>query len=105
MTRPWLVVVLVGAATIAIKAAGPLLLGGRAARPRPALEQLTPVLMPAILTALVVTQVFGRDHRLTVDARIAGLLLAVAGAHWRAPPAVVLVGAALATALVRLVVR
>jgi hypothetical protein len=104
MTRAWLVVVLVGAATVAIKAAGPVLLGGRAARPRPAVEQLAPVLMPGILAGLVVTQVFARDQRLTIDARVAGLLVAVAGAHWRAPPAVIVVGAALATALARLVV-
>jgi Branched-chain amino acid transport protein (AzlD) len=107
MTRAWLVVVLVGAATVAIKGAGPVLLGdrGRVTRPRSALEQLAPSLMPGILAALVVTQVFSRGQRLTLDARLVGLLIAVAGAHWRAPPAAIVVGAALATALARLLVR
>ena len=107
MTRAWLVVVLVGATTVVLKAVGPVLLGGsrRSTRLRPVLDELTPVLMAGILTALVITQVFGRGQQLTLDARAVGLLVAVLGAHWRAPPALVLVGGALATALARLVVR
>ena len=99
MTIGWLVVILVGASSIAIKAAGPLLLGGRAVPPRilPVLE----LLAPALFGALVVTQAFARGRELTLDARLGGLLVAAIGAHLRAPTFIVVVGAAGVTAALR----
>ncbi len=101
MTATWLVVVLVGTCTIAIKAAGPMLLGGRSLPPR--LTGVVELLAPAVLAALVAVQTFGNGRALVVDARVIGL--AVAGiALWRkAPLLLVVVLAAAATALARLV--
>lgn len=101
MTRSWLVVVLVGAATIAIKGAAPLLLGGRHLP-----ERVTPVLRllaPALFAALVVTQVFVAGRTLTIDARLAGFVAAIAAVALRARPSIVLIAACLATAVTRLV--
>src|SRR5207249_4743784 len=67
MTRPWLVVVLVGAATMAIKAAGPVLLGGR--EPPARLLPVLRLLAPALFAALVVSQAFAGGRTLTLDAR------------------------------------
>lgn len=101
MTRGWLVVLLVGAATAAIKAAGPALLGGR---PIPgALVPVFSLLAPPLFAALVATQTFASGHRLTVDARLLGLAIALAAAFLRAPAIVVIVCAAAATAALRLV--
>ena len=99
MSEVWLVVALVGIGTMAIKAAGPVLLGGR---PLPAkLTSVIELLAPAVLGALVVVQTFGRGGTLVSDERLVGV--AVAGiAIWRkAPLLLVLILAAAATALVR----
>ena len=53
MTEVWVVVGLVGAATVAFKALGPVALGGRGLRPR--LARVVELLAPAVLAALVVT--------------------------------------------------
>lgn len=102
MTATWLVVALVGAGTIAIKATGPVLLGGR---PLPrGLTGIVELLAPAVLGALVAVQTFGNGQALTIDARLIGV--AAAGiALWRkAPLLVVVVVAAVATAFARLVI-
>ena len=100
MTATWLVVVLVGAGTIAIKATGPVLLGGRPLPRR--LNGVIELLAPAVLGALVAVQTFGNGQALVVDERLIGV--AAAGiALWRkAPLLVVVVVAAAATALARL---
>lgn len=101
MTRPWVVVLLVGVVTIAIKGAGPLLFGGREL---PA--GLTPVLRllpPTLFAALIATQVFTTRHSLTVDARLAGLSAAILGVVLRARPSIVLLAACAATAAARAV--
>jgi branched-subunit amino acid transport protein len=102
MSASWLVVVLVGAGTVAVKAAGPVLLGGRPLPSR--LTGVVELLAPAVLAALVAVQAFGDGQSLVVDERLIGV--AAAGiALWRkAPLLVVVVVAAAATALVRLVV-
>lgn len=99
MNETWLAVALLGGATVAIKAAGPVLLGGRELPPR--FARLLELLAPALLAALVVTQVLGNGRSLTVDARLLGL--AVAGiALWRKAPALlVVVLAAAVTAFAR----
>ena len=101
MSDVWIAVVLVGAATVALKSVGPVLLGGR-----PLPDHLTGVvelLAPAVLAALVVTQVVGGDREIVFDARLVGLGAAVVALLLRAPLLVVVVAAAVATAVVRLV--
>lgn len=101
MSSVWLVVGTVGLGTVAIKAVGPVLLGGRPLRARA--TGLVELLAPALLGALVATQALGDGRALVLDERLIGL--AVAGiALWRkAPMLVVIVAAAAATALARAV--
>ena len=102
MSAVWITVVVVGLATIAIKAAGPLLLARRTPPP-PAQAPLEP-LAPALLAALVVTQALGGDNgRIAIDARLAGLAAGAAALLLRAPLLVVITAAAVTAALVRLV--
>jgi branched chain amino acid efflux pump len=96
----WIAVIVVGAATILLKSVGPVLLGGR-----PLPEHLTGVvalLAPALLAALVVTQVAGGDEEIVLDARLVGLGAAIVAILLRAPLLVVVVAAAASTAIVRL---
>jgi len=101
MTTIWIVVGVVGAATIAIKALGPVVLGGRKLPPR--IDGVVVLLAPALLAALVVTQAVAGDRRYVFDARLVGLAAAAVSIRLRAPLLVTLVVAAGATALVRAV--
>ena len=96
----WLVIVVVGAVTIAFKAAGPVLLGKRELPPRVA--SVVEVLAPAMLAALVVTQTVGGDRELVIDARLAGVVAGGIAVWLRAPLLVVMVVAAVTAALIRL---
>ena len=99
MSEVWLAIVVVGAATVLLKATGPVLLGGRDLPPR--VNALVILLAPAVLAALVVTQVVGGDEELVFDARLVGLGAAGVAIALRAPLVVVVVIAAAATAGVR----
>ena len=99
MSPVWTVVLVVGLATVALKASGPLLLGGNELPPR--LAAVVGLLAPALLAALVAVQIFGGDRELVLDARVVGLAAAVAVLFLRAPLLVVVAAAALATALAR----
>lgn len=102
MSTVWLVVLVVGIATVALKATGPVLLGGREL-PEP-VAGVVALLAPVLLAALVVTQTVGGDNELVLDARLAGVGAGAAAIAARAPlPAVVVVAAA-ATALARLLI-
>jgi branched-subunit amino acid transport protein len=101
VSEVWIIIGVVAAATIALKAVGPVLVGGR-----PLPEHLTGIvelLAPALLAALVVTQVVGGDEEIVLDARLVGLGAAVVAIVLRAPLLVVVGAAAAATALVRLI--
>ena len=99
MSTVWVVVAVAGAGTLALKAVGPVLLGNREL---PAsLTGVVSLLAPALLAALVATQLLGGDRQLVVDERLAGLAAAVVALALRAPFLVVVVGAAAATALAR----
>jgi branched-subunit amino acid transport protein len=100
MSAVWLAVMIVGAATIALKATGPVLLGGRELPPR--VNSLVVLLAPAVLAALVVTQVVGGERELVFDQRLVGLGAAGVAIALRAPLLVVVIVAAGATALARL---
>ena len=99
MSDVWLAIVVVGSATVLLKATGPVLLGGRDLPPQ--VNALVVLLAPAVLAALVVTQVVGGDEELVFDARLIGLGAAGIAIAVRAPLVVVVVIAAAATAGVR----
>jgi branched-subunit amino acid transport protein len=101
MNPAWTIVLVVGTATVALKAAGPLVLGGHQL-PAGALGA-TRLLAPALLAALVITQAVAGPDGLVVDARSLGLAAAVVALLLRAPMLVVIVGAAATTALARLI--
>jgi branched-subunit amino acid transport protein len=96
----WLVVLLVGIATVAFKGLGPVALGGRVLPD--ALTAVLFLLAPALLAALVVTQAVGGDRELVLDARLLGLGAAVVALVLRAPLIVVIVIAAAVAALARM---
>ena len=97
----WLVIAVVGAATMLFKASGPVFLGRRELPPR--IAALVEVLAPAMLAALVVTQTVGGDRELVFDERLAGVAAGAAAVALRAPLVVVMAVAAAVAALVRLV--
>lgn len=99
MSDAWLVVALVGAATVALKSVGPVLMGGRELPPL--IAGVVALLAPALLAALVAVQVFSGDDELVLDARVVGLAAAVLALLARAPILAVIVAAAAATALAR----
>jgi branched-subunit amino acid transport protein len=96
----WLVIGIVGAVTIAFKAAGPVLLGTRELPPRVA--SVVEVLAPAMLAALVVTQTVAGDRELVLDERLAGIVAGAIAVWLRAPLLAVMVVAAATAALIRL---
>ncbi len=102
MNGVWVVVAVVGIATIAFKAAGPVVISRRELPPR--IQSLVELLAPVMLTALVVTQTFGGDQEIEVDARVVGVGAAVVAIVLRAHIIVAMAIAALVTALVRLAV-
>jgi branched-subunit amino acid transport protein len=95
-----MVVLAVGLGTIAIKASGPVLLGGRPLPDR--VQGVVALLAPALLAALVATNTFGDGQRLVVDARLTGVAMAAVAIVLRAPILVVVVAAAAAAAIARL---
>lgn len=97
----WIAIAAIGAATMLIKATGPVLLGGRELPPR--VLDVVKLLAPALLAALVATQVFGSGRSLILDERVLGLAVALVALILRAPVLVVVVAAAGATAAVRLI--
>lgn len=98
--RVWTVVVAIGIVTILIKSTGPVLFGGRELPPR--MQRLVVLLAPALLAALVATQVFGGPERqLRIDERVLGLVAAAIALALRVPALVAVLAAAVVTALVR----
>jgi len=101
MSDVWTAVLLVGAGTIALKASGPVLLGGRAVPDT--FARVLDMLAPAVLAALVVTQLVAGDRELVLDERLGGIAAAGVAIALRAPILVTVVVAAVVTALLRLV--
>lgn len=99
MTAAWTAVLVVGVATIAIKAAGPVLAGDRQL-PTGA-SRVLDLLAPALLAALVATQAFASDESLVIDERGAGLLAGVVAILLKAPLLVVILVAAATAAGLR----
>ena len=99
MSAVWLCVLVVGAATIALKAAGPVLAAGRQL-PEGA-SRVVDLLAPALLAALVATQAFATDEALVLDERAAGLLAGGVAILLRAPLLMVVLAAAATAAGLR----
>jgi branched-subunit amino acid transport protein len=101
MTEVWVTIGVLAVATALIRAAGPVILGGRRLPER--LQGAVALLAPALLAALVVVQTVGAAEggSLEPDARLAGV--AAAGAVIVAGGSMlpVVATAALVTALVR----
>jgi branched-subunit amino acid transport protein len=101
MTAAWTVVAVVGAGTMLFKAAGPVFLGRRPLPPR--VNAVVALVAPVMLTALVVTQTFGGDEEIVLDARIPGVAAGAVAALRGAPVVAAMAVAALVTAVARLV--
>lgn len=99
MSTPWIVVLTVGAATIALKGAGTLLLGSRTL-PSPA-QAVIALLAPSLLAGLIVVQTLAADGALAIDARLAGVAAAAVALALRAPLLVALAAAAAVAAAAR----
>ena len=99
MSALWISILTVALASAAIKAAGPVFVGGRDLPEWT--SSVIALLAPALLAALVVTETFGEDGRLVLDARAIGVAVAAIALALRAPVLVVIALAVMATATVR----
>jgi branched-subunit amino acid transport protein len=94
MSAAWQTVLWLTVATVLIRAAGPVLLGGRElAAP---VRAIVTLLAPALLAALVVTQTFGDpEGGITIDERVPAVAAAGPLLAWRPKallPAIALAG-------------
>jgi hypothetical protein len=99
MTAVWLTIAVLTVGTLAMKVAGPLLLGERP--PGERTLAMTGLVAPALLAALVVYETFSAHDGITLDARAAGLGAAIVAIALRAPMIVVILVAAAVTAGLR----
>lgn len=99
MSTAWIVIAGLGLGTYVLKAAGPLLLGGRRLPER--VERLAARLPAALLASLVVASTVGGDRALVGDARIAGVVAAGVALRLRAPFVVVVAVAVAVTGALR----
>ena len=99
MTTLWVAIVGVALASAVIKAAGPVLVGGRELPPRAV--SVIALLAPALLAALVVSETFGEEGHLVLDERAIGVAVAAIALALRAPVLLAVALAAATTALVR----
>ncbi len=96
----WTAILVLAAGAYAFKLAG-VLVGNRIEHPL--LRRSITLIPPALFCAVIALQTFDRDQELVVDARVVGLVVALA-ATWRKIPFVgVIVLAMAATALTRVV--
>jgi hypothetical protein len=99
MTAVWTSIVVLAVSNFLVKAAGPVLLGGREL-PRSVLDVIA-LLAPAILAALVVVGTFSEDSSLRIDAQAAGVAVSGAAFVFRVPMLAAIFLGALTAALVR----
>jgi branched-subunit amino acid transport protein len=97
----WAAVLLAGLGCYLLKLAGLSVPPG--VLERPLVSRIADLVPVALLSALIAVQVFSSGQRLVVDARFAGLAVACGLLLVRAPFLVVVAGAALTAALLRLV--
>ena len=103
MSEAWVTIVVLAVGTALIRAAGPLLLGGRELPGR--LQDVIALLAPALLAALVAVQTLGASEggSYELDARALGVGAGAAALLAGASMLPVVAIAALATALIRLI--
>jgi len=103
MSDVWITIAVLAVATAAIRASGPVLLGGRRLPAR--MQGVISLLAPALLAALVVVETFGAPEggALELDARIAGVAAAAAALAAGASTLPVVAVAAVVTAAIRFV--
>ena len=95
----WSLVIVLAIGAYAFKVTGVVVLGGRTL---PAVIERCLALIPAaVVTALIVKDTFTTGQDLVLDARAAGIAVAVLAAWKRAPLIVVIVLGAAVTALLR----
>ena len=100
MTAVWITIALLAIGTIAIKAAGPIAVGGRDLSPRA--RAVVVLVAPSLLAALVVYETLGAERGgLAFDERLTGVLAAAAALLLRLPMLAVIAVAAAASALAR----
>ena len=99
MSTTALVLIGLSIGTYGLKAAGPLLLGGRRLPAR--LDTVSQLLPAALLAALVVVSTVADGRNITVDARLLGVVAAGIALWRRAPFVVVVIVAVAVTAAVR----
>jgi hypothetical protein len=100
VTDVWITIGALAMITVAIKATGPLAIGGRT----PGMRTFVVISLfaPALLAALIVYETLSAGHEgITVDARVPGVMAAVVALLAKAPMLVVILAAAATTALVR----
>jgi branched-subunit amino acid transport protein len=99
VTALWITILAVALASAALRAAGPMLVGGREL-PSGA-NAVIALLVPTVLTALVVTETFGKDGRLVLDEKALGVAVAAVVLALRAPVLLAVALAVVVTALAR----
>lgn len=100
-TTLWLALVAAGLGCYLLKLAG-MSLPDRVLE-HPIVSRVAALIPVALLAALIAVQVFSSGDTLTLDARLAGLIFAAGALALRAPFLVVVFGAAVVAALIRLI--
>jgi branched chain amino acid efflux pump len=95
----WAVLLALAVVSYGLKAAGPLLAGGRELGP--GVRRALDLVAVPLLAALILTQTVGDGHRLVLDARLPALGVAAVLVWRRAPFLVVVLAAAGTAALLR----
>ena len=95
----WTLIILLALGAYAFKFTGLVVLGGRTL-PAP-FERCLALIPAAVISALIVKDTLTVGQDITVDARLAGIGVAIVLAWRRAPLIVVIVAGALVTAVVR----
>ena len=98
MTTLWVVIVAVALASAALKAVGPVLVGGRELPLRA--TAVVALLAPALLAALMVSESVREDLQLVLDERAVGVAVAAITLALRGPVFLVVILAAATTALI-----
>ena len=101
MTRAWLLILIVGATSVTLKAAGPVLTGNRSAA---WLQQLGRRMAPAVFAALMVTSTVSNGGEIVLDARLGGLAAALLAVWFRAHSGIVLLAAISTTVILNYLV-
>jgi branched chain amino acid efflux pump len=100
VSAAWITIAALAAGTIAIKATGPIAMGGRPLPER--LNGFIMLLAPSLLAALVAVETLGGpDRTLVIDARLAGVAAAGVALLLRQSLIVIVVVAAIVTAITR----